>query len=1410
MAPPMTRSSPCSLLSCAALFLSANAALASVPLVDFDRMGMVGITGAFSGLDISDNSSLTVTFDSSAATLLSRSADGSLSALGSTNPGGSILAGCALGDVYYFGGSFTSINGTSASNVASYSSSTDSFAALGSDGPNGEIHAMYCDSAQNTVWAGGKFTSPGVSVAVWEPKSSKWSSPAFGGLTGADAEVLSITTNSTGSSLFFAGSFTTTFGNGTAANTTNNPNVPYSAGATPFSSSLVPLPLQNAQIVAAPSSSDSEFDNINNVLCPAGPDGPGDTWFAADGNEAVITVRAFSLLNARGIRLGNTFLDGRGTTGFSVITIPDNTLRTLSYIDPSTGKNETCTDPCPLLTNSSILYQDFLFADNVDITGFQLTLSEWQGAGPGLHLLQLLSSGAFTSAVSSNNTESCFAPNASTVTTTGSWTEKEATTNIAATTETVLVSTVAVGTPYTESPSITYMPYVSASGEYDVYLVVPGCDDLQDCALRTSVQVTVFPGSGMDPSVTTVSQQNPQDQTTIVYSGPIVPSSPSFVTTITMTLAEHPIGDGQNGEYELVAAGVQLILTSANTASGGNSSINGTASGSASGFGFFEWPLDSKTSVNATGAMPNTTETALDRVGVDMLQALGGSTSLTSSTPVISAVAHHPSGIIFLGGQFDLTSGVASGSSNIVAFKNGALTALSDKGLNGAVTSLALDGDTLFVGGVFDDTSSTSTSGALKGVAMYDVQANKWSALGGGVNGNVASLDYSSGRLLVAGNFTGVLLSSSAVSEQSADGLAAWDVANSTWTNSGGFLVGNMTFVGNGTSSSEESQFVAGNVNSALEYGASGFVLVQNGADGEPDVTAVNAQFKDNTTQSTTISTSSKRRRSHAHHSGADWIPKINVFRRMFKRASTTTLTPLPAAPAATAPAILAGAFWTNSSSSQQVFIIGGNFSFTSTGSTYQNVAIYDNSTGSLKPLQGSQVNGTVRSLLVQGDILYIGGEFTLQGTNANGFAVYDLANQNWDMSGVSPLGPSSGSSVVVRSVTASPSQSDILIVAGSFAQAGSTDCRSICSYNMNSELWSALGNGIQGDVASVDYAGNNDDIIVAAGSIALADSMPANVAIFSIVNSTWAALGNGNDLPGPVTAVTVNDGNISSVFAAGRSTDNTTAFLYFWNGQTWSDVGSTLQPASDVSQLTMVPLQNTHTTNSIIQSDRVLMISGSLSDSSFGNASSALFDGESFIPYIVAATSSGSPGYIYGLIYSFSTFSFTQNHYLATGVVILISIAIAAGIVFLLALLGILWTLFSRRRDEKLNKFMPVDDEDDDSTRRPSSLLEHINAATRTTIIGEPGPYYSQAEKEPETAGVAAASAEHDDPFGPDGSNYVRAETPSEAIAGTMGEESGRPAFVRYAFEGTGEGEIPLIAGQEVEVLDDNDPSYA
>jgi hypothetical protein len=141
--------------------------------------------------------------------------------------------------------------------------------------------------------------------------------------------------------------------------------------------------------------------------------------------------------------------------------------------------------------------------------------------------------------------------------------------------------------------------------------------------------------------------------------------------------------------------------------------------------------------------------------------------------------------------------------------------------------------------------------------------------------------------------------------------------------------------------------------------------------------------------------------------------------------------------------------------------ILGGNFSLPALGGA-SGLAAYNIETGVLSPLPGSNIVGVVRALLVNGDTLYVGGEFTIQGSSLNGFAIYNLAGGQWANNGLQPLVTSTGT-VSVQSLRLSQSRSDTLIVAGFFENAGSFPCRAICALNVNSLQWNTLGNGLGG-----------------------------------------------------------------------------------------------------------------------------------------------------------------------------------------------------------------------------------------------------------------------------------------------------------------------------------------------------------
>ncbi|CAE6426663.1 unnamed protein product [Rhizoctonia solani] len=1331
-------------------------------------MGTVGIAGAFAGLDLHNASAPTL--DSSAATLVSRDSNGALTIIGATNSGGQLLASCSLKDTLYVGGLFDSVAGTSAKNIIAYSPSSGKFSPLGSDGAgvDGEVNALHCDSSSGLVWVGGNFRRPtsasgsatfGGAVAVFNPSDNTWSPAPFDGLRG---QVLDIAPSTDGKSLYFGGSFATTFASNTSINSTNNPAVPFSPGATPFSSSLVPIPLNGSEITAQPASSDSNFNNILNILCPAGDDGAGNTWLAADGTTASITARPFKFINAGGIRLGNTAVNGRSTNAFTLTTIPDNNVLELTYTDPATNQTRTCTDSCPLAPSSTALYQDFIFTTSQQITGFQLRLNTWSGAGAGLHILQLLSNGAFANALESLNSASCYAPGASGASTAGTWTTTQAATTIPGTTQNVLVASVPVGTSSANSPSITWTPYVSASGEYEVYMMIPGCTLLQDCDARTSVRVTVSPGNGITPAVTTVSERVSDDTQALIYRGPVIPTTPDYLSTVTLQLADSPEGSGRNGQYRLVADRVQFVLTS--VGAGGNGTGNGTSFGAGrNGFGFFEWSLSASTT-NATGILPNTTITPFDAL----------SFAVPNASASIHAIAPYSASRLFAGGNFT----TASVGSNIVSVDGsglGAVSGLAANGLNGAVSTLALYGNILFVGGAFTDTRTGGASN-LRYVAQYNVDSNTWGSLGTGVAFPVSSLEVSDSHLLVGGEF----------------GLARWDIANGVWVSSGGYLSGSTTFVSNSSAVGENRAVLGGTFSAIRKYGADGWAVLENG----PTVKPLGALLDHTTSTSAAPATTSAasnaqaRRRWFSHMTMSDLFPRQQI--------SNT----LPAPPSAPAPAVLAGTFYSNRSISQ-LTILGGNFTFAN--GQAKNLAFYDTNTSKLTGVQGAQVEGVVRALYVQGDELFVGGQLTVQGAKGSGLATYGLANGGWEDNDSEGLVAASGSAVTVRSITGRPSNTDTVIIAGSFAGAGQLTCEAVCAWSIQNKQWSQLGSGIKGDVSSVAYAGwvaqSNAELLVVAGALTLADGTSANVAQYSFDNSTWVSVGGANGVPGPVTALSVDSLNSSSIFAAGRASDGSAPFLTHWNGQQWSAISTGLSSATEVTQLAMVPLSDNHASNNLLQDNRVLFMSGSLASNSFGSVSTALFDGATVYPYISTVSTSGSTGFVSGLFYSVSNFSFEAKKFLPRGVVILISIAIAAGIVFLLLLLGVLWAIFSRRDDQPQEEYADQEGDDDSLHHRPSSLLEHINAATRNTIVGSIA------------GGVFPGSEKSEKAITPDPTDGTHAGEDEDGMATGQAyndpDGEGRVAHARYSFLPSGDGELSLEEGTQVVVLDDRDPAW-
>lgn len=314
--------------------MAATPAPSGLPPVDFSRMGTVGLGGSFAGLDwwsddspfsSSSSSNATSRFSAEGDTVFVRDGDGNYRPIGATNAGGQVRAVCWVdgngggSGTVIAGGTFTSVEGHGATNIAAYSLSSSSWGSLG-DGLSGGVNVLYCDSSNDEVWVGGQFNGPsgnGSNIARWSTSSSAWESIPFGGLNGV---VNSISTS--GDNILFGGSFTTMYSSNSTNNITTNytsaPSAPANTSTTGNSGYLTPVTLPGASsasgeltITAGPTTSDSRYSDPRVMLCP----GSG-TWLAREGQVSDVYVQGYNFWRATGARVSNGLVEGRGTTSF--------------------------------------------------------------------------------------------------------------------------------------------------------------------------------------------------------------------------------------------------------------------------------------------------------------------------------------------------------------------------------------------------------------------------------------------------------------------------------------------------------------------------------------------------------------------------------------------------------------------------------------------------------------------------------------------------------------------------------------------------------------------------------------------------------------------------------------------------------------------------------------------------------------------------------------------------------------------------------------------------------------------------------------------------------------------------------------------------------------------------------------
>ena len=734
-------------------------------------------------------------------------------------------------------------------------------------------------------------------------------------------------------------------------------------------------------------------------------------------------------------------------------------------------------------------------------------------------------------------------------------------------------------------------------------LFTPGCQQDNSCDKRGIVNITgafTTQSGALPPAPQLLYQTNNFDKYDEIYNGPVDVSSAGFRPAVTI----RPINNQQT-PITIVAQRVQFKAMG-----NGSSLLNGL-------YEFNPMVAVASDSSNST----------IDRAGANLNKGAIVNSIVTQGDTT------------FVAGNFSDSN---AGLKNVLGIRNAGTVALANAGLNDQVSSMMAFGNLLYLGGNFSNVVNDTVPG-LNSVAAYDPSAQKWLALGAGVDGTVdtvvgftVNITTNTQETCIAfnGAFSKIRASGSD-KEVAVDGFAVWVPSRKNWLR-------NLNL---------PSQAVAGKLSTMTNVTGGAPLLA--GTLAAQDLLASDA-----------VSLNANPLR----------LAPVNLG---IQPASNGPQTRKRAVHNQDASGIVTGLFFLENN--LNVTVLGGHFTAAaSDGSAVSNLAVVYN-TGNQPGVTGLPTgldsDSTFLSLGTANTKLFAGGSVTgrINNGDVNGLVVYDLDTRTFDSPQPPALG---GNDVMVNAVTVPPKKNQVF-VGGTFQTAGSLSCPGVCVFDNG--VWSQPGTGFSGTVDTFIWQGNT--VLLAGGNITISGNA-TSLATFDLNKQSWTAFqGAAGTVPGPVTALTPADGDDSHFWLAGKA-NNGSAYLMKYDGTRFRAIGDVLGAGSTIRGLSMYNLKKAHGSGTdLVSNTIILMVLGELNLPNFGNASAALFNGTVFTPY--ALTNSGNnPGRLSQLFSEKQVVFKTRGGPMALGLVVLVALACALGAVFLLVVAGILIERYRRRRE--------------------------------------------------------------------------------------------------------------------------------
>ncbi|KAH8732984.1 cortical protein marker for cell polarity-domain-containing protein [Phaeosphaeriaceae sp. PMI808] len=625
-----------------------------------------------------------------------------------------------------------------------------------------------------------------------------------------------------------------------------------------------------------------------------------------------------------------------------------------------------------------------------------------------------------------------------------------------------------------------------------------------------------------------------------------------------------------------------------------------------------------------------------------VINAAGASLEPRDKALVTSLAADNQN--LYVAGSFSNNDG----RNNIFLVRRDATgpSALPNRGLNSQVITLYQNDGTLYVGGNFTNTGENNMPG-LNGVAA--LVNNQWRPLGAGVDGVVLylvpfSLNITANKpeqvLAVSGFFNRVNSFDSNPATNVQD-FAVWVPSRGNWLHNLKFyslaMSGRlMTFADVGN-----DRWFGGSVSSGALL-ASGTAELQNN-----DRLSLGAFPIDVRAQQDRVT---PRKRAIIQGQNLN-TTGIRTGRFYMENSNNKT--------------ILAGHFAT----------IGAD------GQNITNVVIIDGSNSDRITGFGEQLdkNSTFTALAVQDNILYAGGMVTgrLDNNRIAGLVAYDLGSNKF--ASVQPP-PLQGMNITVNAISPRPKSKDIY-VAGKFQSAGALSCAALCIWNTERNQWASPGNGFGGEVSSLIWVGDNKAYV--AGNLTSGNNRTKLIS-FDSSNNQFTVFPGAADLPGPVNTLTIATDNGDELWAAGQSSDGA-AYLTRFDGQKWVAVDKTLfGPNTDIRGIQVLSLSERHGQSNLIDQSQDLLLMGQINIAKFGTVSGALFNGTNLIPFLLATkgadgqTTDGSLSSIF--VENPNSFFMQSRNHLALWAIVLIGLAIALVLTFLLVVAGIVLEWYRKK----------------------------------------------------------------------------------------------------------------------------------